>query len=98
MLTLNIQNGDLLNLYEVPHLELDAPWWTEAGIEELTFNGRCYQVGGDIAVSLLEGINCMFYNKQLAEDFSVPICMSWCVPANGRTTKCSKSVATYIWM
>ena len=72
VLTLNIQNGDLMNLYEVPHLELDAPWWTEAGIEELTFNGRCYQVGGDIAVSLLEGINCMFYNKRLAEDFSVP--------------------------
>ena len=53
VLTINIQNGDLMNLYEVPHLELDAPWWTEAGIEELTFNGRCYQVGGDIAVRML---------------------------------------------
>lgn len=72
VLTTNIANGDLMNLHEVPHLTLDAPWWTQEGIEALTFNGRCYEVGGDIAVSLLEGIQCMFYNKKIAEDFSVP--------------------------
>ncbi|MCI8388267.1 MAG: hypothetical protein HFE63_07385 [Clostridiales bacterium] len=72
VLTSNIANGDLMNLHDVPYLTLDAPWWTQEGIDALTFNGRCYEVGGDIAVSLLEGINCMFYNKKLAEDFGVP--------------------------
>lgn len=72
VLTMNILNGDLMNLYDVPNLQLDAPWWTQEGIESLTYNGRCFEVGGDIAVSLLEGINCMFFNKAMAEDYSIP--------------------------
>ena len=72
VLTTNIQNGDLMNLYDVPNLNLTASHWTQQGVEALTYNGRCYEVGGDIAVSLLKGINCMFYNKKLAEDYKAP--------------------------
>ena len=72
VLTTNIQNGDLMNLYDVPNLQLDAPWWTQEGVEALTYNGKCFEVGGDIVVSVLEGINCMFYNKRLAEEQKLP--------------------------
>ncbi len=72
VLTLNIVNEDLLNLYDVPHMVLDAPWWTQEGVETLTYNGKCFMAGGDIAVSLLEGIFCMFFNKQLAQDYGTP--------------------------
>ena len=72
VLTTNIQNGDLMNLYDVPNLNLTASHWTQEGVDALTYNGKCYEVGGDIAVSLLKGINCMFYNKKLAEDYSAP--------------------------
>ena len=72
VLTTNIQNGDLMNLYDVPNLNLKASHWTQEGVDALTCNGKCYEVGGDIAVSLLKGINCMFYNKKLAEDYSAP--------------------------
>ncbi|MBQ8508707.1 MAG: hypothetical protein IJ493_02255 [Clostridia bacterium] len=70
-LPININNGDMLNLLELPYLTLDAPWWTQEGLDALTINDRCYMVGGDIAVSLLEGIYCMYYNKTLAEDNKV---------------------------
>ncbi len=72
VLTLNIVNEDLLNLYDVPHIVLNAPWWTQEGVEALTYNGKCFMAGGDIAVSLLEGIFCMFFNKQLALDYAAP--------------------------
>ncbi len=72
VLPYNIVNKDLLNLYNIPHLTLDAPWWSQEGIETLTYNGICYMVGGDIAVSLLESISCMFFNKQLALDHNLP--------------------------
>ena len=72
VLVMNILNGDLMNLYDVPNIQPDAPWWTQAGVDALTYNGKCFEIGGDISVSLLEGINCMFYNKKIAEDFSSP--------------------------
>lgn len=71
-LAINIQNGDLMNLYEVPNLNLNASHWTQEGLDSLTYNGRCYEVGGDIAVSLLKGINCMYFNKKLAAEYKTP--------------------------
>lgn len=67
----NIVQGDMMNLLLLPHLTLDAPWWSREGLDALTVNDRCFMVGGDIGVSLLEGIFCMFYNKSLAEDHKV---------------------------
>ena len=72
VLVMNILNGDLMNIYDVPNIEPDAPWWTQEGVDALTYNVKCFEIGGDITVSMLEGINCMFYNKKLAEDFSSP--------------------------
>ena len=68
----NILNGDLMNLYDVPNIEYRAEWWTQEGVDALTYNDCCYMIGGDIAVSLLEGINCMFYNKSVAENYGTP--------------------------
>ncbi|MBQ7298950.1 MAG: hypothetical protein IJW77_03815 [Clostridia bacterium] len=66
---LNISYEDMMNLNELPYLQTDAPWWGRAVVESLSFNDRCYVLGGDIAVSLLEGIYCMYFNKTLAENF-----------------------------
>lgn len=71
-LAINIQSGDLMNLYDVPNLYLDSAHWTQEGLDSLTYNGVCYEVGGDIAVSLLKGINCMYFNKTLADEYKVP--------------------------
>lgn len=68
-LATNIFDGDFMDLTELPYLTFDAPWWTKQGLEALTVNGKCYEIGGDIAFSLLEGIFCMFYNKTLAAQY-----------------------------
>jgi len=70
-LPFNISYGDMMNLTELPYLQFDAPWWTRQGVEVLTVNDRCYMLGGDLAVSLLEGIFCMYYNKTLAENYEI---------------------------
>ncbi len=72
VLTTNIMNGDLMNLYDVDHLTLDAPWWLQEGVEAISYNGKCFEVGGDIAVSVLKGIQCMYFNKRVAAEFSAP--------------------------
>ncbi len=68
----NIVSGDLLDLNSVPHLTLDAPWWLQEGVEALTYNGKTFMACGDLSLSMLEGINCMFFNKSVADDYDTP--------------------------
>ena len=63
--------GDLLDLNTLPYLELKKSWWTQKGIEALTVNDRCYLATGDITVSMLEYLYCMYYNKTLAANYQV---------------------------
>lgn len=64
----NIANGDLQNLNSIPHLTLDAPWWGQQAVEALTINNVCYQATGDFAVSMLESMNCVYFNKSLTAE------------------------------
>ncbi|MCI8388419.1 MAG: extracellular solute-binding protein [Clostridiales bacterium] len=66
-----VNNGDLLNLLDLPYLDLSADWWTQQGVDALTINGKCYMAGGDIATTMVEGIFCMYYNKRLAEENNI---------------------------
>ena len=67
----NVAAGDFLDLNTLPYLELQKPWWTQKGIEALTVNNRCYIATGDITVSMLEYLYCMYYNKTLAANHQV---------------------------
>ena len=66
---LNISYEDMTDLNELPYLQTDAPWWMRSVVNTLSINDHCYMLGGDIAVSLLEGIYCMYFNKTLAENY-----------------------------
>lgn len=67
----NVAAGDFLDLNTLPYLELSEPWWTQKGVEALTVNGRCYIATGDITVSMLEYLYCMYYNKTLAANYQL---------------------------
>jgi len=67
----NVAAGDFLDLNTLPYLELHNPWWTQKGIDALTVNNRCYIATGDITVSMLEYLYCMYYNKTLAANQKV---------------------------
>ena len=70
VLPFNIAQGDLFDLASLPYLTLDGKWWSDKGMNALKINGRCYMAGGDIAVTMLEDIYCMFFNKRVAEDYN----------------------------
>lgn len=70
VLPFNIAQGDLFDLASLPYLTLDGKWWSDKGMNALKINGRCYMAGGDIAVTMLEDIYCMFFNKRVAEEYN----------------------------
>lgn len=66
-----IQNGDFLNLYDIPYLDLSAPWWDHHSVEGLSVDGKLYIAAGDIGYNYLRSTSVIFFHKQLAEDAGI---------------------------
>ena len=64
----NALEGLYLNLYDVPHLELDNPWWDQRANESLTVGGNLYFTTGDISILDNECSMVIFFNKKIIED------------------------------
>lgn len=64
--------GMLLNLYEFDYLDFTKPWWGEEIVKELSVGNKLYLVTGDIALSMWNTMNTLFFNKKITNDFKIP--------------------------
>ncbi len=67
-----IVKGDYMNLLDMPHLQLGQDWWSQAAVDSLTLGGRCYMASGDLMLTLWQNLYCVFFNKDMAESYSIP--------------------------
>lgn len=58
-----------VDLYTVPHLNFEKPWWPEYTVESLTLNGRMYLISNAMTYYGFHSTRCMFFNKDLAENY-----------------------------
>ncbi|MCI8388096.1 MAG: extracellular solute-binding protein [Clostridiales bacterium] len=68
--TLSLE-GYLTDLYTVPHLDLDAPWWDDNGVEYLTLNNHLYFIYGDINIMDNNGVYATLFNKRLFDEYNI---------------------------
>ena len=62
-------NGCLINLYNVPNMNLSKPWWDQRMIDDLSYtNSKLYYIIGDMGYFGMSGVMCMLFNKQLFEN------------------------------
>lgn len=59
-----------VNLLNVPHLDFDQPWWTQDMVREMNINGQLFFMTGDLSLTMTQMMQCFFFNKKLAEDWS----------------------------
>lgn len=70
-----VTQGIYLNLMDMTtqnggYIDLDKPWWNKTALDELSYAGSLYFLGGDIAISQVSKGLCLFFNKDLfAEKF-----------------------------
>lgn len=64
-------DGVFTNWNDVPDIDFTQTWWNSDIVEEMNINDRLYFVTGDLSVSLLDYLYCMFFNKQLYKDFGL---------------------------
>jgi hypothetical protein len=57
--------GIYYNVLDLPHLNLNQPWWNESIVEELTLFNTLYFLGGDIAYTEFAETVTLFFNKNL---------------------------------
>ena len=66
-----IQKGQLVNLYGVPYLSFDKPWWNKTTNDSMTVGKKLYCAAGDIAVITNDSTWAVLFNKELTKDFGL---------------------------
>lgn len=60
-----------LNWYDVPYVNLSNQWWAKTNTEDLTYKGILFLAIGDLSISSLVQTYCMFFNKNLTENYNL---------------------------
>ena len=61
--------GALYNIYDLPYIDLEAPWWDFDMMKSFQIGSRLHYVSGNL---LLQGSTLAFFNKRIAKDFGLP--------------------------
>ena len=64
-----IQQGYLLNLLDVPHLNFDKPWWNKTANDSLTIGKKLYSATGNITTMTNDATWVCLFNKEMLRDF-----------------------------
>lgn len=65
------QEGLLLNLFSLPGIQMQAPWWDQVFNEEMTIAGQLYFAIGDIGINSKANSAALLFNKQMYTDLGL---------------------------
>ena len=66
--------GMLVNIYDMPYLELEAGWWDKSMQRDLSLLGRLYTITGDVSMFDEELSYVVYYNQALARQYETEDC------------------------
>jgi ABC-type glycerol-3-phosphate transport system substrate-binding protein len=64
-----VTNGALYDLYDLPHTDFAAPWWSGSMMEEFRIGSKLYYAAGDL---VLQTAICTLFNKSIAASYNMP--------------------------
>lgn len=53
-----------LDLADAKYIDYDQPWWNNDFMDEITIGGKRYLLAGDISLSMLSYMSCIYFNKE----------------------------------
>ena len=63
--------NNLLNLYEVPGLDVSGEWWDQNSVEAFSIGDRLYFVAGELSVNAKKDTYAVLFNKKLFNDLGI---------------------------
>jgi len=68
----NLATSKMLNdLYKVPNLDLEQPWWDQNAVKDFTINGKLFLGVSDLLYSDKDGSWVYTFNKNLAKNIGI---------------------------
>ncbi len=67
-----IQGQYLLDLHEVPNLDLSKPWYDQNANKELSVGGKLYATAGDLLIMDDDATWSVLFNKEMATRYDLP--------------------------
>lgn len=64
-------NGYIIDLNEVPYIDLERSWWDQQANNDLCVAGRMYYSTGDISISDNLATHCILFQKELAKENNI---------------------------
>jgi len=65
------QSGYLVNLYDVPYLNLEQKWWDQAMVRDLTVLDQLYTITGDISPHMNIRQTALVFNKDMCDSLGI---------------------------
>jgi hypothetical protein len=66
-----IQAGYFADLYGIPHVDFENPWWDEHSVEQQSLSGKAFIAASDIITTDKNSVSCVLFNKQLTQDYAI---------------------------
>ena len=66
-------DGIFYNLYDVPYLGFDKPWWAQNAVSDFTVMGQLYIGISSISYMSIERSRVIIVNEDIAEDYGVTV-------------------------
>jgi hypothetical protein len=65
------QNGNFIDLFTVPNLDLEKAWWDQGTVRDLAIIGKLFIIQGDLLVMDNDAMEAMVFNKRLHQEFAL---------------------------
>ena len=65
--------GYFVNVYDLPHLNFEKPWWPYATLESMTVLGQMYMMFNNISYNNLAQTRVVFFNKDLMNIMNIAL-------------------------
>jgi len=62
------QNGNLIDLFTIPNVELTKPWWDQGTVRDLSIGNKLFVVQGALLIMDNDAMEAMIFNKAVLRD------------------------------
>ena len=64
-------DGSLTDLFKMPHIGLDMPWWNQNCVRDLSIGHKLFVIQGDLLILDNDALEAMIFNKTLIKDYGL---------------------------
>ena len=65
------QNGSIMDIFQVPYLDFDKPWWNQNCPRDLSIGNKLFTMQGDLLILDNDAMEAMIFNKALLQDHAL---------------------------